>query len=321
MSKKTEVVRVHFMDNSCKAFAVDPSTTADDFRSIIIKRLDLSIDDCFALFEKKNNWERCLDGDERPVELMKHWDSDSKKGDKCMFIFKKKIFLKDDEREMEDPVAKDLVYIQAVHDVIEGLYDVSVEDAAALAGLQVQVVFGDHNPTTHISGFLTNNKDIENFVPRNLYASKKAGEWEALILKEHAKHRGVSQEDAKTLYLNVCKSFPLWGTTFYPPCKSNGNRNLPSKVIIGVNFEGIRLLKPKTKEIISEHLYTEICSWASSSGTFGFEFGNQSDSQKYTFDTRYGAIIAATVQTYIDILVQMLRQGSASDEGSSEGGA
>jgi len=68
-------------------------------------------------------------------------------------------------------------------------------------------------------------------------------------------------------------------------------------------------LKVRTKEIISEHLYTEICSWASSSGTFGFEFGNQNDSQKYTFETKQGAIIAATVQTYIDILVHMLKHG------------
>ena len=28
------------------------------------------------------------------------------------FLFKKKIFLKDDDREMEDPIAKDLIYKQ-----------------------------------------------------------------------------------------------------------------------------------------------------------------------------------------------------------------
>jgi len=87
------------------------------------------------------------------------------------------------------------------------------------------------------------------------------------------------------------------------------------KVIIGVNFEGIRLLRVKTKDIISEHLYTEICSWASSSGTFGFEFGSHNDSQKYTFETKQGAIIASTVQTYIDILVELLKKDD--DENSN----
>jgi len=104
---------------------------------------------------------------------------------------------------------------------------------------------------------------------------------------------------------------------FFPPCRSIANKNIPGKVIIGVNSQGISLLKAKTKELISEHLFTEICSWASSSGTFAFEFGNQSESQKYQFDTKQGAIIASTIQTYIDILVQKLRVGDDDDETDS----
>ena len=70
----------------------------------------------------------------------------------------------------------------------------------------------------------------------------------------------------------------------------------------------------RNKEPISDHLYTEVCSWASSSSSFGFEFGNQSDSVKYQFETKVGTIIAATVQTYIDILVQMLKNGEDSND-------
>lgn len=51
----------------------------------------------------------------------------------------------------------------------------------------MQVVYGDHNPTTHIPGFLTNNKDIQNFVPAELFPQRKAASWEEAILKEHAK--------------------------------------------------------------------------------------------------------------------------------------
>lgn len=305
-NKRSQVVRVYFMDDSSKAFAITTDTNAEEFRQMVVKRIDLKEEKYFSLFEKKDQWERCLDADEKPADLMKEWDLDEKKDEK--FIFKKRIFLKDDDKEMQDPVSKDLIYIQSVNDVITGQYNVSLDEALKLSGLQVQVVYGDHNPSTHIKGFLTNNKDIANFIPRSVYPSKKPPEWEALILKEHAKHKSVTQEDAKSQYLNICKSFPLWGTTFYPPCKSVG-KNLPEKkVIIGVNFEGIRLLRVKTKEIISEHLYTEICSWASSSGTFGFEFGSHNDSQKYTFETKQGAIIASTVQTYIDILVELLKK-------------
>ena len=44
---------------------------------------------------------------------------------------------------MQDPVAKDLVYIQAVHDVVASVYNVTQEEALKLAGLQVQVVYGN----------------------------------------------------------------------------------------------------------------------------------------------------------------------------------
>jgi hypothetical protein len=59
-------------------------------------------------------------------------------------------------------------------------------------------------------------------------------------------------------------------------------------------------------------------SWASSVGTFAFEYGNPNHSEKHTFETDQGAIIAATIQTYIDILVQMLRCDSDGEETSSE---
>lgn len=93
------------------------------------------------------------------------------------------------------------------------------------------------------------------------------------------------------------------------------------------------------QELISEHLFTEICSWASSSATFAFEYGNQTESVKYSFETKQvrtpafpgqlvplansdlqGAIIAATIQTYIDILVQMLKNGE-DDEDEGQSGA
>ena len=80
-------------------------------------------------------------------------------------------------------MAKDLVYIQAVHDVVSSVYTVTQEEALKLAGLQVQVVYGDHNPATHVQGFLTNNKDIANFVPVELFPQRKPAAWEEAILK------------------------------------------------------------------------------------------------------------------------------------------
>jgi len=313
MSKR--VARVHFVDESCRAFAIDEHLSVEQLRAIVVERIALVEDSCFALFEKRDDWERCLDSDEKPAELMDEWQKLEKKKDGVdpKLLFKKKIFLRDDDREMKDSVAKHLLYIQALHSVIESEYPCNVDESLQLAGLQVHVTYGEHNGNTHIVGFLNNN--LKDFVPKQLMPLKRPSEWEALVFKQHAKNKGKSREDAQAEYLDIVKQWPYYGTTFYPPCKAIGNRKIPSKVVIGVNAEGILMLKPKDKELISTHPFTEICSWASSANTFAFEFGSQNESQKYTFETKQGAIIAASIQTYIDILVQMLKNGESEDEG------
>mmetsp|Transcript_37267 Transcript_37267/g.64037 ORF Transcript_37267/g.64037 Transcript_37267/m.64037 type:complete len:329 (-) Transcript_37267:183-1169(-) len=311
-----QVVRVHFIDKSCKAFSIDQNTTAAALRDLVVDRIGLKEDACFALFEKKDDWERCLEPEEKPADLQLQWEKEKaerKKSDtEPMFLFKKKIFLKDDDREMEDTVAKDLIYKQALHSVNSSEYPVTIPDAIKLAGLQCQVVYGDHNNAVHNSAFLVPN--IHDFVPKTLIGHKKPQEWAQTILDGHESLIGKSAEDAKMEYLNTVKTWGYYGSTFFPPCKSVGNRNLHSKVLIGVNYEGIRLLKPKTKQVISEYFFTEILSWASSSGTFAFEVGTQNSAEKFTFETKQGSIIAATIQTYIDILVQMLRNGDDDDD-------
>jgi len=310
-----KVVRVHFMDDSIRAFALEEGSSAEQLKATIVERIGMKEDGCFAIFERKDGWERCLDPDEKPGDLMAVWNPETgsaPNNKSAAFVFKKKIFLRDDEKEMADLIAKHHVYIQALHSVIESEYPCSMEDALKLAGLQVLIVYGDHKPGTHTVGFLSAN--LKQFVPKDIFNTKRPTEWETLIFKTHAANSGKSEEDAKTEYLDIVKQWPFYGTTFFPPCKTIGTRKIPNKVIIGVNAEGILLLKRDNKELVSTHPFTEICSWASSSTTFAFEFGSQTESQKYTFETKQGAIIAACIQTYIDILVQMLKSGEEEEE-------
>jgi len=302
------------MDSRVTAFAIDANGNTEALCQMVVERIELKESGCFAIFEQKDEWERCLEPDERPAEIMKSWNgADSKSSSVPKFVFKKRTFIRDDDREMDDPVAKHLLYIQALANVIKSDYPCTPEAAIKLAGLQMHIVYGDFNPDIHLPGFLSQN--LKEFVPKTLYSSKKSDQWESAIFQDHRRHQGKTQDECKTAYLNVVKKWPFYGTTFYPPCKSIDNgRRVPNKVIIGVNAEGILLLKPKDKDLISTHPFTEICSWASSSSTFAFEFGVQSEATKYTFETKYGAIIASTIQTYIDILVEMLTNGNDEEE-------
>jgi hypothetical protein len=67
-----------------------------------------------------------LDPDEKLCDLaIGEWGTaaDKKKdGTEPKILFKKKIFLRDDDREMKDTVAKHYIYIQALYSVIESEY-------------------------------------------------------------------------------------------------------------------------------------------------------------------------------------------------------
>lgn len=53
------MVRVYFLDDSSRAFAVDDTTTAEQLKQKIVERQGMKEDACFAVFEKKEGWGKC----------------------------------------------------------------------------------------------------------------------------------------------------------------------------------------------------------------------------------------------------------------------
>eukprot|EP01100_Stratorugosa_tubuloviscum_P015593 TRINITY_DN904_c0_g1_i2.p1 TRINITY_DN904_c0_g1~~TRINITY_DN904_c0_g1_i2.p1 ORF type:complete len:316 (+),score=157.59 TRINITY_DN904_c0_g1_i2:102-1049(+) len=294
MATGKEILKVKFIDGSGRTFAVDCNSAVESLFATVVERINLHKHDYFALFEKYEDCENYVDTNERCAELTKKW----KKNDSNYFLFKKRVFLLEDEEELQDPVARELIFKQAVYCVISGEYPFPAEEAVRLAAYQLQA--GDITPKS-----LSNS--LANFVPQPLFSSKKPSEWEQLILRQHESLPTTVKEQAQLEYIKLAKNSPFYGMTFFGPCKVVNSRIAASKVIIGVNFEGIRIFKTKNKDMISEHLYTEISSWASSQQNFAFEFGNLIDPTRYSFETKYAQAIAATIQMYIAILVKMLK--------------
>ncbi len=59
-----------------------------------------------------------------------------------------------EEIKLTDHGAIHLFYTQAVYNVVSSNYPCSVETAIKLAGLQLQITVGDHNPVIHRPGYL-----------------------------------------------------------------------------------------------------------------------------------------------------------------------
>ena len=47
---------MHFVDESCRAFAIDENLSVEQLRSIVVEKIGLVEDGCFALFEKRDDW-------------------------------------------------------------------------------------------------------------------------------------------------------------------------------------------------------------------------------------------------------------------------
>ena len=67
-----------------------------------------------------------MDPEEKPCELAMEWGSSTdKKKEEPKLLFKKKIFLRDDDTEVKDTVARHYIYIQALYSVIESEYPIN----------------------------------------------------------------------------------------------------------------------------------------------------------------------------------------------------
>jgi len=302
-------------------FGIDTHTTATQLCELAAKKVGLVDHSQFAIYEVKNDEERCLSADDWPCSIVEKWSpaslskngSETSAASESRLVFKKKIFVRDEDEQDKscDLAERQMLYIQALHNVIDGEYPCTVEEAEKLAALHTQVTCGDHNPTTHIPGYF-GPQNLSNFIPKPLMSLKPTKEWESRIFKLHQNYKGVGGEDAKNMYLSIVKGWSYYGTQYFKNCRNiSKSKALPPKVMIGVNVDGIVLASSKEKkDQVGCFLFTDLISWSSQNGpcgTFSFECGSPNDSTKYSFETKYAWAISDLIQSYVDVLVQAIK--------------
>jgi len=278
--------------------------------------------------KKKGPFERLLDPNQKIVEILQIWSNEESsspvggglvnlpnsgssvslslpnllnpekppvKREPPCFIFRKTCFFRNES--LDDPVARNLTYIQVLHYIVESIYPCSIDEAVTLAGIQFHVIYGDHKDETHSAGFIEDK--IKEYIPKNLLKEKKPKEWEALILKAHQKYRTTS--DSELAYINYVKQVSYYGTEYFI-CKNTLNKKLPERVILGINAEGIQLMK-KEQEIVFTSPWADLVSWIGTDrNLFYFEIigRDQHPNTKYTFETTQGKTISQLTGLYVD---------------------
>jgi hypothetical protein len=153
-TRKAIIVRIHLMDGKVKAIEVDCSSTVSEVFNTVVEKIGLKDAEQFAIYEAVDYMERSLREAELIGDVLAKWEKNYTNVKILKIVFKKKIYLVPQE-DSRDPVAKDLIFHQAVYDVISGRLAVSEQDALKLAGYQMQCFWGDFDPSKNFAKQLT----------------------------------------------------------------------------------------------------------------------------------------------------------------------
>lgn len=338
-------IRILLCNGTFKTFMVDSYTLAKEVEEMLVQKYNLTCFSPFALYEQAEaNEERILDSKDRILDVMaswenrpsqkeldamanssrgksnrgtkfdKHKDADKKISIKLPefkdYVYKAKLVLKTSNKEiMADPEAINLIYIQAVSDVVTNRYPSNEKDITVLAALQLQATFGDFKSETHVPGWLA--PKITEFIPRHLI-TKKGGDkiqdnlvksWEVKILAKYQKVAEFSSLDAKLNYLDYVQEWTFYGASFFT-VEQRQFKDYPSPLTLGINCEGVLLMHPEKKTVLENYQFTDIVTWGHSDEKFIVVVGNIVQQRKLIFKTSEGKVMNHLIHDYVKFKVK-----------------
>lgn len=333
-------IKVNLVDGTFKSFMVTPYVLVKNVEGLLIEKYNLTATDPFGLYEQADeNIERILDGKDRILDVLASWESKKEEVQKDRdgptkkergkyhqhkdqnkhiarvdhnyknFLFKAKLVLKTTNKEiMSDPEAVNLIYLQAVHDVVTERYPCNEKDLTGLAALQLQAQEGDYK-REYANGWFT--KRITKFMPVKQISKKGkiqnnlAKEWEVKILKKYEKlaGKGFHALDAKLNYLDHVQLWTFYGAKFFI-VEQRQFKDYPSPITLGINCEGVQLMHPEKKTVLESYQYTDIVTWGHSDEKFIIVVGNIVQQRKLIFKTTEGKHMNHLIHDYVKYKVK-----------------
>jgi len=127
-----------------------------------------------------------------------------------------------------------LLYLQVKADILnETIYCVA-EKAVLLSSFAAQAKYGNFESNVHEVGYLANDKILPEQVMTGHKLTRE--EWENKISLFHAKHKGMTREDAMMEYLKVAQDLETFGISYFDITNKKG-----TELILGVDCLGINV--------------------------------------------------------------------------------
>ncbi|KAL5963120.1 Talin-1, partial [Taenia solium] len=225
-------------------------------------------------------------------------------------LLQRKYFFSDQNIGARDPVQLNLLFIQLKEAILNGAHPISLSQAIELAGLQCQAEMGNFIPEKAKSLCI----DVKDHLPKEYVKVKGT---EKKIKEQYQKLSGLSEKDAKVRYIQVCRSLPTYGITFflikigvYEHEKLPGKNKLVPR-LFGVSKESVMRVDENTKEILQTWPLTRVRRWAATANLFTLDFGEYSPDGNYVMQTTEGEQISQLISGYIDIILRRKKKSDA----------
>lgn len=199
------------------------------------------------------------------------------------------------EHGLTQPEAVHLLYVQAVHHVVNSNYPCLTQTAVVLAGVQLQIQLGDQKPEhyDHIK------EALDRYIPEHLRDKRKNEEWAADIHAAHQMHKGKDSLALKKAYLEVVQQWPFYGSTFFrvkgvPSQTSFFKQEYQGTVVVGINHFGIHMIHPRALKF-ETWKFQDLVYWdCATPNTFVFQVitgSKQEPTRTYTLKTEQAELI------------------------------
>uniref|UniRef100_A0A8C3SBV2 Myosin VIIB n=1 Tax=Chelydra serpentina TaxID=8475 RepID=A0A8C3SBV2_CHESE len=268
---------VYFPNNTEKVFEVGTNTRIRNLCQTIASKLQLSSWEGFSLFVKiadkvisQNEADYFFDS----LRQVTDWTRKNKPGKDGVAVavtyqvyFMRKLWLT--VTPGKDLKADSIFhYHQELPKYLRGYHKCSKEEAVQIAGLIYKVRFDkDRSQQAAIP------KMLKELVPDNLIRAMALEEWKKNIIGAYSKHEGKTVDEAKVAFLKLIHRWPTFGSAFFE-VKQTSEPNFPDIILIAVNKQGVSLIHPKTKDILTVYPFNKISNWSSGSTYFHMTIGN-----------------------------------------------
>ncbi len=147
----------------------------------------------------------------------------------------------DIDNSFKDSNNKHQFYLQLRQDVLSGLFPMSVSDCLSLAGMALQVEFGDFSHDIHSEAYF----DLNHYLPVHILNSGIEPEkLRSDLVKLHRAHQGQSQSKTEIKFCKELMRHDNYGFHFF---QVFSDKKLCTEKFLGIHLQGLFLFDPSSQ--------------------------------------------------------------------------